>query len=53
MRQRSASVAYPKGKYLGRSIIDGPADLYNSKILGTVILNGQVVPRGLAGGEAW
>jgi hypothetical protein len=53
MRQRSASVAYPKGKYLGRSIVDGPVDLYNSKILGTVILNGQVVPRGLAGGEAW
>ena len=53
MQQRSPSVAFPKGKYLGRSTISGRVDLYNTKVLGTLILNGATAPRGLLGGEAW
>jgi len=53
MRQRSPSRAYPKGRYLGRHVIVAEADLYNSRIEGTVILHGRTVERGLAGGEPW
>jgi hypothetical protein len=53
MQQRSPSVAFPKGKYLGYNRIDGRVDLYNSKVLGTVVVNGTPTPKGLLGGEAW
>jgi len=49
MRQASPTPAMSKGKFIGRSVIDGPAELYGSMILGTVILNGKVVPRGPVG----
>jgi hypothetical protein len=32
-------------------VIDGPADLYGSMIVGTVTLNGKVVPRGPVGSD--
>lgn len=51
MKQASRVPAMTKGKYLGRSVIDGPADLYGSMIAGTVILNGKVVPRGPVGSD--
>lgn len=53
MVQKSRETAYPKGKYLGRSTISAPADLYNSKVIGTLILNGKPVDKGLRGGEPW
>ena len=49
MRQRSRAAAYTKGRYVGRSVIDGPVDLYGSMIEGIVILNGKPVPRGPVG----
>jgi len=36
----------PKGKYLGRTTIEGMVDLYGSMIVGTVILNGTPVAKG-------
>ena len=55
MRQVSRTAAMTKGKYVGRSVIDGPVDLYGSMIVGTVILNGRTVPRGPVGSDirAW
>ena len=50
MRQRSRTTAYTKGRYLGRSVVDGPLDLYGSMIEGTLILNGRVIPHGAVGG---
>ncbi len=51
MRQASRKTAYTKGRYLGRTVIDGPVDLYGSMILGTVILNGRPVPHGPVGSD--
>lgn len=49
MRQASRKTAYTKGRYLGRTVIDGPVDLYGSMIVETVILNGRIMPRGPVG----
>jgi hypothetical protein len=46
MTQRSASRGYPKGKYLGRTTIDGNVNLSGSDIGGVVILNGRQLPPG-------
>jgi len=40
-----------RGKYLGRTRIDGPVDLYGSMILGEVLLNGKLVQRGPVGSD--
>lgn len=53
MSQRSQQSANPKGRYLGRTTIRGPVDLYGSMIEGTVILNGRQVARGPQGVPAW
>lgn len=53
MSQRSRRVGMPKGRYLGRTTISGPVDLYGSMIQGTVILNGKRVPVGPAGIAPW
>jgi hypothetical protein len=45
MAQAESKIAYPRGFYLGRNSIDGPVDLYGSRILGELIVNGRVVPR--------
>jgi len=49
MSQQSETTATTKGKYLGRTVIDAPVDLYGSMIIGTVILNGKQVPNGPVG----
>jgi hypothetical protein len=53
MTQTAKKVAFPRGMYLGYNTISGPADMYNSKILGTLLLNGKTVPKGLNGGLPW
>lgn len=53
MSQASPETAYPKGKYVGASKITGPADLFNSNIVGSLTVNGRAVPKGLQGGDAW
>jgi hypothetical protein len=45
MSQTSNNQAYPRGTYLGTNRINGNVDLYGSKILGDLTVNGQVVPR--------
>jgi hypothetical protein len=51
MAQKSPVTAFAKGKYYGRTTIQAPADLYGSMILGTVILNGRVLPHGPVGSD--
>lgn len=53
MRQRSKATAMTKGKYLGRTTINGPVDLYGSMIIGTLVLNGRQVPRGPIAVSPW
>jgi hypothetical protein len=53
MSQKSRASANPKGRYLGRTTIQGPVDLYGSMIQGTVILNGRKVPAGALGVPPW
>jgi hypothetical protein len=51
MTQRSRTPAMTKGRFLGRTVIDGPVDLYGSMIAGTVILNGRRIPLGPVGND--
>jgi hypothetical protein len=51
MRQRSATTAMTKGKYLGSTTISGPVDLYGSMVIGRLVLNGRQVPPGPVGGD--
>ncbi|HKX89354.1 MAG TPA: right-handed parallel beta-helix repeat-containing protein, partial [Sphingopyxis sp.] len=44
MEQKSPKVSFPRGTYLGRTVIDGNARLADSKIVGEVILNGTRIP---------
>jgi hypothetical protein len=53
LSQRAAVQAYPKGKYLGTSRISGNVDLYGTTVLGTLILNGRLLPRSKPGTKAW
>ncbi len=53
MSQRSDKTADPKGRYLGRTTIAGPVDLYGSMIEGTVLLNGKQVRHGALGVPPW
>lgn len=53
MRQASRQTATPKGKYLGRTTIDAPVDLYGSMVVGTLIVNGRTIPRGPIGVPPW
>jgi hypothetical protein len=53
MKQRSKQKAMTKGKYLGTTTISGPVDLYGSKVLGTLTVNGQPISRGQHGGKPW
>jgi hypothetical protein len=45
MRQASPLQAYPRGTYLGRSTIVGFVDLYSSRILGELRVNGKLIER--------
>lgn len=49
MRQRSPKTSTPKGRYLGRTTITGPADLYGSDIDGVVVVNGRQLSPGHIG----
>jgi len=53
MSQVSPAPAMTKGKYLGRTTIRGPVDLYGSMIVGTLVLNGKLVPPGPKGVAPW
>jgi hypothetical protein len=53
MRQRSKQTGMPKGQYLGTTTISGPVNLYGTKVIGTLTLNGKPVERGLHGGKPW
>jgi hypothetical protein len=46
MHQASPDPAYPRGQYNGRTIINGPAVVQPSKIMGTLILNGKLIDSG-------
>jgi hypothetical protein len=52
MAQISPKKAMTKGRYLGRTTINGAVDLYGSMIDGTLIVNGRMLPRGPVGGVA-
>lgn len=45
MRQVAKGQAFPRGTWRGRSAITGNVDLAGSRILGTLTVNGRVVPR--------
>jgi len=42
-----------KGKYLGTTTINGAVDLYGSMVVGTLIVNGRLMPKGPLGVAAW
>lgn len=53
MEQKASTQGFPKGRYLGTSTIVGNVDMYNTKVEGTLILNGVTYRKQLFGGEAW
>jgi hypothetical protein len=53
MTQRSNVTSMTKGKFLGHTTINGSVDLYGSMVVGTLVLNGHLVPPGPNGGPAW
>ena len=53
MRQHSRTTAYPRGRYLGRTRIDAPVNLYGSMIQGVVIVNGRELKRGPIDVDPW
>ena len=52
--QTAPTVSYPKGEYRGYNTVTGAVDMYNTKVTGTLVLNGVVhcAPK-LFGGEPW
>ena len=46
MSQASTLIAYPRGRYEGRTTIRGNVDLYGSDVVGTVVLNGKTIGAG-------
>lgn len=53
MSQRSLGTAMTKGRFLGTTTITGSVDLYGSMVIGTLIVNGKVVPPGAIGVAPW
>ena len=49
MSQRSPKSAIPKGRFQGRTTINGPVDLNGSLVEGTLIVNGRQLPHGNIG----
>jgi len=45
MRQRTGEQAFPRGRYQGRTTIQGNVDLYGSRVEGDLTVNGRRVPR--------
>lgn len=44
MSQTSSQQAYPRGTFTGVNTINGNVDIYGSKILGQLTINGKVIP---------
>jgi hypothetical protein len=44
MSQQSSRQAYPRGIFTGVDRIDGNVDLYSSKVIGQLTVNGQLIP---------
>ncbi|HEX5184740.1 MAG TPA: hypothetical protein VFW19_16510 [Allosphingosinicella sp.] len=53
MSQAAPVIGYPKGKYLGTSVINGKVDLYGTHVIGTLILNGKTLRNVQLGGTDW
>jgi hypothetical protein len=53
MSQAAKPTAYPKGKYLGTSIVNGPVDPYGTNVIGVLILNGKRYEKVQLGGKSW
>jgi hypothetical protein len=53
LTQRASTVSYPKGEYRGYNTLIGTVDLYNTKVTGTLVVNGKRHGPGLMGGEPW
>lgn len=53
LSQAAPTVSYPKGEYRGRNTITGKVDLYNTKITGSLVVNGTRLGPQLMGGEPW
>ncbi len=53
MSQAAPVAAYPKGKYLGTSVINAKVDLYGTHVIGTVIENGKTIRNMQLGGKSW
>jgi hypothetical protein len=49
MSQRSPRLAQTRGRYVGRTSIEGPVNLNGSVVEGTLIVNGRQVPPGPVG----
>jgi hypothetical protein len=45
MSQTQAKQAYPRGTFTGTNVINGNVDLYGSRILGDLMVNGQLLAR--------
>lgn len=45
MEQRSATIAYPRGRWSGRSVVRGKVDIGGSTIAGSLVVNGTTVSR--------
>jgi hypothetical protein len=46
LSQKSPKHCYPRGTFVGRNSIVGPANITGSDNLGTLTFNGRAVPRG-------
>jgi hypothetical protein len=44
--QRSSAPSYPRGYFIGRNVMAGPAVINGSWVRGELILNGRLIPRG-------
>ena len=43
MSQRSQSLSYPRGIFVGRNRISAPVDLHGARVIGELIVNGSVI----------
>jgi hypothetical protein len=53
LEQKAPVASFPKGQYLGHSVIRGSVDMYGAKIDGTLDLNGKILTHTQLGGDPW
>jgi hypothetical protein len=53
MEQKASTTSFPKGEYRGFNTIKGAVDMYNTKVTGVLVLNGQRYQKMRFGGEPW